>query len=116
MLGRIVHPALEFTRADYEKLPEDLCAELIDGVLVKEPSPSFEHQELSKRIFLVLDQAVGGWRAQFGPLDVHIDEHNVLEPDLLVLREDSRPASASRADCGAPTNGSLATIPSACRT
>ena len=34
---------LRFTRADYDALPEDLRVELIDGELLKMPSPTLRH-------------------------------------------------------------------------
>ena len=33
-----------FTRRDYEALPEGFPAQLVDGFLVREPSPSYGHQ------------------------------------------------------------------------
>ena len=82
----------KFTRADYERLPEGLRVELIDGELCKEPSPRFGHQEIAKRIFRLLDGLVDDWRVQYAPLDVCIDEWNVLQSDVLVLAEHGRPA------------------------
>jgi Uma2 family endonuclease len=82
----------KFTRTDYEKLPEGLRAELIDGELCKEPSPRFGHQEIAKRILFALSGHVEAWRLQMAPLDVHIDNWNILQPDVLVLAEHGRPA------------------------
>lgn len=78
-----------FTRADYARLPEGFPAELLDGVLVKEPSPSGWHQVLVGKIYAALCGVVGPRRAVISPIDVFVDEWNVLQPDVLAL-----PASA----------------------
>ena len=82
----------KFTRADYERLPEDFRVELIDGELCKEPSPRFGHQEIVKRVLFALHGLVEDWRLQIAPLDVCIDDWNVLQPDVLVLAAQGRPA------------------------
>ena len=79
-----------FTRADYEATPDDWRGELIVGELVMTPPPIPYHQylltELPTRIrdHLGPDQA---WRVLPAPVDVHVDDHNVYQPDLLVLPE-----------------------------
>jgi Uma2 family endonuclease len=74
-----------FTRADYMLLPEGFRAELIDGVLVKEPAPTGWHQGIVTRLILALARVVGPERVVPSPIDVHVDEHNVLQPDVAVL-------------------------------
>lgn len=78
---------LLFTRADYDALPEDLRVELIDGELLKMPSPTLRHQKIAKRVFLALVEAVGPDRVFFCPVDVPIDNWNVFVPDLVVTAE-----------------------------
>jgi Uma2 family endonuclease len=81
------------TADDYAKLPEDLRAELIDGELVMSPSPDPAHQRVVHRLVTALDRQLGPSsddRVLFAPCDVLIDEHNVLQPDLLVLPEGTR--------------------------
>ena len=78
------------TADDYAKLPEDLRAELIDGELVMSPGPDRAHQTLVLRLVRVLDRHLGpssDRRLLFAPFDVHLDKHNVLQPDVLVLPE-----------------------------
>jgi len=74
-----------FTRKDFEVLPEDLRVQLLDGVLVKEPRPSFGHQRLQSRILAVLIPLVGPDNVQAAPVGVLVDELNVFEPDIVVL-------------------------------
>jgi Uma2 family endonuclease len=86
----------KFTAADYEKLPEDVRAQLIHGELVKDASPDLWHQELVSRAYESLRRVLPKARVQFAPLDVFLDEHNVLQPDVLVLPEGVRPARGKR--------------------
>ena len=79
-----------YTRADYERLPEGYPAELIDGMLVKEPSPTGWHQNLVMEIGLRLYRLVGRRRVLPSPTDVFLDDFNVLQPDVLVLAEEDR--------------------------
>lgn len=86
------------TADDYAKLPEDLRAELIDGVLVMAPSPDLRHQAIVLRLVRALDRHLGAkadLRLFVSPCDVFLDEHNVLQPDVLVLAERAR-ATARR--------------------
>ena len=76
-----------FTRADYNRLPEGYPAQLVNGFLVKQPSPTYGHQLYVSRLHAQLVGLVGADRAMMAPCDVGIDEFNVFQPDVLVLRE-----------------------------
>jgi len=70
-------PAL-LTADDFSKLPEDLRAELIDGVLVMNPSPDPQHQTIALRLVRALDRHLGAkadLRLFMSPCDVFVDEH-----------------------------------------
>jgi Uma2 family endonuclease len=69
------------------RLPEGFPAELVDGELIKEPSPTYGHQRLVQQIFLELHRIVGPERVVISPMDVFIDDQNVLQPDVLVVRD-----------------------------
>ena len=69
---------IPFTRGEYELLPESYPAELIGGYLVKEPAPTFWHQEVLARLFLAFRGALPPGRVQFAPLDFFIDDENIL--------------------------------------
>ncbi|MHC4472262.1 MAG: Uma2 family endonuclease [Planctomycetota bacterium] len=79
-----------YTVADYMRLPEGFPAELIDGCLVKEPAPTWWHQDLAVEILLLLRAIVGRGRVVTSPVDVLVDEHNVLQPDVMALAETDR--------------------------
>ena len=76
-----------FTRTDYMKLPEGFPAQLIEGCLVREPAPSFEHQTLAGRVFLALHAVVGDRRVTHAPVDIVLDELNVFQPDVVAFAE-----------------------------
>ena len=76
-----------YTRADFDRLPEGFPEELIDGQLVKEPGPTYGHNRVCARIRHALLVLVGPDRVPDSPSDVAIDEHNVFQPDVVVLTE-----------------------------
>lgn len=82
--------SMSFTAADYERLPEGFPAELLEGMLVKEPAPLWRHQELVARLLVRLFRRVGPGRVVASPIDVFLDEKNVLQPDLVVVAEEDR--------------------------
>jgi Uma2 family endonuclease len=88
-----------FTRSDWCRLPEGFPAQLVAGLLVKEPAPDYGHQRLVSRLHALLSSLVGPDRALTGPADVVLGEHDVYQPDVLVLGE--LPAERSR-DVGIP--------------
>jgi Uma2 family endonuclease len=92
----MARPAVRFTRADYDRLPEGLHVELIDGELLKMAEPVVRHQEIARDLVLLLAERVGRRRVLFGPVAFAIDEHNVLVPDVLVLSESEIPAAGAR--------------------
>jgi Uma2 family endonuclease len=88
-----------FTRADWDRLPEGFPAQLIHGWLVRDPAPTYGHQRLQTRLFAALLRFVREDRLVAAPSDVGIDDYNVFQPDLLVLR--TAPKLAER-DVGIP--------------
>ena len=81
----LVHP--RFTRADYDRLPEGFTAQLVHGHLVRQPAPTYGHQVFQGRLLAQLIGLVGDGHVVPAPCDVGIDEFNVYQPDILVLRD-----------------------------
>jgi Uma2 family endonuclease len=85
---------LMFNRSDYDQLPEGFPAQLVEGELVRGPAADYGHQRIVSRIHLRLADLVGPDRVVESPIDVVLDNHNVYQPDLLVLprapRSDAR--------------------------
>lgn len=80
-----------YTYEDYLKLQEESgCRyEIIEGFLVKEPSPSMHHQrlsrELGRRLMNFFDEYDPEGELFFAPLDVTLTNSNVLQPDILFV-------------------------------
>jgi len=87
---------LLFTRADYDMVPEDLRVELIDGELLKMAPATIRHQKIAKRVVSALVEVAGWKRVFFGPLDVPIDDINVLVPDVVVVPVGDIPSDAEK--------------------
>lgn len=77
------------TREDLDRMPDDGNRyELIEGEIVVSPSPRSRHQVVLARLFRLLDDArPPGLMVLFAPLDVQLEEHSVVEPDLIVFDE-----------------------------
>ncbi len=76
---------VKFTSADYEALAENFPIELIEGRFIRDPSPAYGHQRIVGNVFSPVRRHVGRSRAVVSPIDVFLGEHNILQPDILVL-------------------------------
>jgi len=75
---------------DYWELEEGSPVELIRGRLVMSPAPMSNHQFLSAQLWKIVQQAeeIAGGIGYFSPIDVVLDEHNIVQPDLLYIAKD----------------------------
>ena len=86
----------EYTVDDYRKLPEDIRAELIDGVLIFLEAPTFTHQELITELLfeikLFIRAKKGICRVLPSPLDVQIDcdDRTIVQPDIALICKEER--------------------------
>ncbi|MFO8060479.1 MAG: Uma2 family endonuclease, partial [Bacillota bacterium] len=80
-----------YTYEDYLELPDEpgYSWEVLDGTLVKEPSPNVMHQRVSRRLQRLLEdyfgQADPRGEVFDAPLDVTMGEKNVVQPDLFYV-------------------------------
>ena len=77
---------------DYLALPDDQRCELIYGRLYVSPSPVATHQVAVPVLSKILDD-LAGWQggiALQAPMDVHLAEHSVVQPDLLCVSAERR--------------------------
>lgn len=101
------NPRIKYTYRDYLLLPEseEKRYELVQGELYMVPSPTPGHQEISKRLFRILDSFVesnGLGVVFYAPLDVVLSEEDVLQPDILFVASDRRSIITERNIRGAP--------------
>lgn len=77
-----------FTVDDLEGMPDDGNRyELIDGMLIVSPAPSWEHQEMSFAVGIVLREACPrGERVLLAPFAVQTAFDSEVQPDVLVAR------------------------------
>lgn len=94
------------TYKEYRNLPGDDRYELVEGELLLTPAPSRRHQRILAKLHLRLGTFVesqGLAPLLFAPLDVVLDDHTVLQPDLLyVSRERSANTESNAGIHGAP--------------
>lgn len=103
----MVKAAIKFTYEDYKNLPESETEryELLEGELVMVPSPSFEHQSISRNLGFLLWEFVS--RHDLGivlnaPFDVVLGEENVVQPDILFVSKARRRIIREEEIRGAP--------------
>lgn len=81
----------KYTYEDYLKTPDDVRYELIEGELLKTPSPDTRHQRISMRLSSRIYQHVTEnqlGEVFFASFDVYFDNENVFEPDILFIHKD----------------------------
>lgn len=81
----------KFTYEDYLKTPDDERYELIGGELLMTPSPVPKHQRISRKIEFMLEKFVTEndlGEVFYAPCDVHLDDENVIQPDILFISKD----------------------------
>jgi len=77
-----------YTAADYMLLPEGAPFQLINSKLIYMAAPSLKHQRISRKLMLNLGyflemNKIG--EIFYAPLDVHFDDENVFQPDILFV-------------------------------
>src|SRR5437660_2770983 len=96
----------EWTYDSYAALPDDgQRYELVNGVLLMAPAPSWSHQETVGEIFAYLRDYVrttGLGGAFTAPIDVELTRHTVVQPDVVVLLKTHRERLRGRHIVGAP--------------
>lgn len=81
----------KYTYEDYLKTPDDERYELIEGELYMTPSPVPKHQRISRKIEFILEKFVtenGSGEIFYAPCDVHLDNENVVQPDILFISKE----------------------------
>lgn len=91
------------TAAAFLALPEtNLPTELLDGELIQMPSPDVRHQRGIGHLFVLLRGLVPDGEVFVAPLDVVLDEDNVVQPDVMWVAGESRCQITDQRLIGAP--------------
>jgi Uma2 family endonuclease len=78
------------TAAEFMTLPETMLpCDLINGEVIMSPAPTLEHQDLVFRLAKLIDKLIPNGKVNIAPVDVHLDEFNVVQPDILWVAEGS---------------------------
>jgi len=92
------------TYADYQKLKEGEPYQLINGMLVKSPSPTVNHQRLIKRLVRMLmvleDRGLG--EVFFAPMDNYFTDTEVYQPDIIFIAKENKNVRVDKIVKGAP--------------
>ena len=88
-MGTIAPEGQNWTYEEYAKLPEDgLRHEIIDGEHFVNPSPSTQHQHVSKRLQYQLYTKIelaGLGLLYNAPIDVQLSEFDIVQPDIVII-------------------------------
>ena len=80
----------QMTVEEFLNLPEsNQIIQLIHGEVMMSPAPSDLHQRLVGAIYIFLKQVLPGGALRMAPLDVHIDDAEVVQPDVFWVSEDN---------------------------
>jgi len=79
---------------DYVQFPDDgMQHEILDGEHFVTPSPNLYHQDILLRLSHELHaalQSTGLAKVVLAPFDVELSEHNLVQPDIIVVLPDNR--------------------------
>ena len=82
------------TYEDYCLIPDDgKRHEIIDGALFMNPAPNSYHQMIIGRIYSQFDAVIRETKLGyvfFAPIDVRLDEFDIVQPDLVVVLNDRK--------------------------
>jgi Uma2 family endonuclease len=88
-MSTIAPEGQKWTYEDYAKLPADgLRHEIIDGEHFVNPSPSTQHQHVSKRLQYQLYTKIelAGLGVLYdAPIDVQLSEFDIVQPDIVII-------------------------------
>jgi Uma2 family endonuclease len=80
----------KMTAAQYLELPEtNLPTELINGEVFRMPAPQLNHRDVVLQTALFLKQRITTGKVYVAPVDVYLDELNVVQPDVLWIAPDN---------------------------
>jgi len=104
MVSTLIHPP-KTIREVWESLPEGTLCQLINDKLVMSPAPIDIHQVILNKINIDISiylrkNSIGEIR--IAPYDVHFSKENILQPDILFLKNENIYKIKSRGLFGAP--------------
>ena len=102
----LVPEPIKLTYQDFCALPDDgRRYEILDGDLYMSPSPEEPHQNVVGNLFAILREHVRRnklGKVYVAPFDVLLDEHNIVEPDIIFVSNAKRSILTRKNIKGAP--------------
>ena len=101
----VENPDKVWTYEDYLTLDDGVYFEIINGKALMSPAPELFHQRWARKIFLAVERHVEAGKLGevfFAPVDVILDEHNVVQPDLIFIANANAGLLERRGIMGAP--------------
>lgn len=78
------------TAAEFLAMPEtNQPVQLLGGEVIMTPAPTIRHQLLAARAFEAIRRVAEGGTTLFSPVDVRLDEANVVQPDVMWVAPES---------------------------
>ena len=99
------NPEKVWTYEDYLGVGDEVYFEIINGKAFMSPSPELFHQRWARKIFLAVERHVEARKlgeVLFAPIDVVLDEKNVVQPDLVFVSNANAGLLERRGIMGAP--------------
>jgi Uma2 family endonuclease len=91
------------TAAAFFALPEsNLPTELLNGALIVSPAPVPKHQRASRKLMNLLDDLAPDGELFNAPIDLYLDDANVVQPDIVWVAGNSRCVITEKRLEGAP--------------
>jgi Uma2 family endonuclease len=81
------------TYEDLLKKPQSTGLQVIRGMLVEEPSPTYGHQSTLQRILFCISRYLEKnplGEVCISPLDVILEKHEIYQPDLIYIANENR--------------------------
>ncbi|HEY5463493.1 MAG TPA: Uma2 family endonuclease [Hanamia sp.] len=104
MVQTLIHPPKSMLEV-WESLPEGTLCQLINNKLIMSPAPLVIHQIVIGEIYLEIGHylrknKIG--KIIIAPMDVHFPEKNILQPDLLFIKNENLDIIKSKGVFGSP--------------
>jgi Uma2 family endonuclease len=100
---KIMMQRIRMTAAEFFELPEtNTPTELLNGELIVSPSPLLNHQRAVRNVYNLVEKLKPNGEVLFAPMDVHFDDDNVTQPDVIWIAENSKCKVVEQRLQGAP--------------
>lgn len=94
-----------WTYEDYLALDDEVAFEIINGKALMSPAPELFHQRWAGKLYLAVQRHVEARKLGevfFAPVDVVLDEKNIVQPDLVFVSTANAGLLERRGIMGAP--------------